>query len=145
MLELEIVNLLNQDLKREWTHFKFYLLSSILVSGPHRQEFSEFLKDAATGEMEHIFSFGNLINHFTDNIESSSFYFPTDLTELKDILQYALGLETEVLEHYANRMEQLKDANMSDVNKRWIEAFLEDKIIDSRTDADNIRKMLIGM
>ena len=70
--------------------------------------------------------------------------FPVTLTSPKDILSYALAMEDRVVENYAHRMAQVGTlGNLADA--KWVEAFLENQIVDSRTDADNIRQMLKGV
>ena len=57
----EMIDVLNQDLKNEWMHLRFYLHHASMVTGLHCHEYKElFLKEAAS-EMEHVTQFSDLI------------------------------------------------------------------------------------
>ena len=55
-------------------------------------------------------------------------------------------MEDEVVLNYINRIEDAQKLQLSSeedrIDGRYIELFLEDQIVDSRTDADHIRMML---
>ena len=40
----ELVNQLNEDLSREYSHMQFYLHASIVVRGLHREEYAELFQ-----------------------------------------------------------------------------------------------------
>lgn len=141
MTKQEIINLLNVDLRNEYIHLHFYLLSVSNVRGLHRAELKEFFTEAAESEMKHIIQFTDLIIGLGGVPEVLPNSFPKDLTSAKDIVEYAIRLEQEVVDNYSRRMQQAKQLE-SLADACWIEAFLENQIVDSRTDLDNLRMML---
>ncbi len=57
----EMIELMNQDLKNEYKHMMFYLRSSVMVRGLHRQSIQGFLSGEATSEMGHVTQFSTKI------------------------------------------------------------------------------------
>lgn len=149
MNKIELIDVLQKDLKNEYTHFAFYLRSAILVEGLHREELSEFFEESAKSEMQHIIQFSNMIGGLGSTPDYGPNTFISHLTNPKDIVNYALILEEEVINNYAKRMDQIalmvNTGALSNADGKWLEAFLENQIVDSRTDADHLRKMLKGL
>lgn len=144
MTKQELIRLLNNDLRNEYMHMHFYLHSSIKVAGLHREELREYLTKAASSEMTHVQQFADMIVGLGGEPECMPNEFPTDLVCPVAILRYALNIEEAVVANYADRMDQVKTAEISNADSKWVEAFLENQIIDSRQDADDIRQMLRG-
>jgi len=138
----QLINLLNDDLSNEYKHMHFYLHSSFMIQGLHREELSEFLAESAADEFKHVQEFAKLIVGL-DGIPTTVINPFPSLTDPKEILQYAFKMETEVTENYVNRMGHA--AELGGVSGRYVEIFLEDQLIDSRTDADHIKEMLKGV
>lgn len=149
-----MLNLLNEDLSREYSHWNFYIHASTSVVGLHREEIAEFLLKQAEEEMKHIEEFKKLIYgiatrrrmDFDPIAESADF--AKNLKCPNSILLEALKMEDQVVAQYVQRIE---DANLlqenggeDKIDGKFIELFLEDQIMDSRKDADNIRMMLIN-
>jgi len=137
-----MIELLNEDLKNEWKHLRFYLYHASAVVGLHCEEYKElFLKEAA-GEMLHVTAFSDVIVGLEgvathESNEFSCFTCP------KDILQYAFNMEREVVDSYTHRM---KDAHeLGGTDGQWLEIFLEGQIQDSREDVDHFRQILRGI
>ena len=139
------VNLMLDDLKNERKHMLFYLTASSTVSGLHREEYRElFLKEAGE-EMKHVHEFQDAILGLGADITAS-----TQVKEhndylvsydVKELLEYALKMESEVVENYALRISV--DLNLLDEpDKRWMEIFYESQIEKSRTDVDNLKMIL---
>lgn len=136
-----LINLLNNDLKNEYKHMKFYLSNSFSVTGLHREEYREYLFNQAKSEMEHVREFSEMIIGLggvpiNENNEFPVFACP------KDILKYALQMELEVVDNYVQRIEDAKNLNGADGT--YVEIFLEEQIMDSRKDADNLKQILAG-
>jgi bacterioferritin (cytochrome b1) len=137
---------LNNDLKNEWKHLRFYLYHASAVTGLHLEEYKELLLKEAAGEMSHVTEFSDLIVGLggTPTAESNDFPF---LTDPRDIITYALKMEEEVVANYVQRM---KDASLmmetpgETVDGQWIEIFLEGQIQKSREDVDKYRQILRG-
>ena len=56
MTKNEIIALLRDDLANEYHHLHFYLESSALVRGLHREELREFFLGQAKSELDHVLS-----------------------------------------------------------------------------------------
>ncbi len=145
----EMIAKLNQDLCNEYRHWHFYMQAMVNVQGLHREEVGEFLKKEATGEMTHVEEFKRLIIGLGGMPTINVAPFAHDLTTPKDILEYALAMEDEVVSNYVYRIDDaivLQDNGGKDkVDGKYIELFLEEQVLDSRADADHIREMLKGV
>jgi bacterioferritin len=147
MTKQEMISLLNNDLRNEYAHMHFYLHSAIQIMGLHREELREFFLEEAASEMQHVREFGDLIMGLGGNPESLPNEFPTNLYTAQNILSHALSMEREVIKNYVERMDQATKITDVDggIDGKWIEIFLEDQIMHSRKDVDNIRLMLMGL
>jgi len=137
----KMLDLLNSDLSNELKHMHFYLYHASSIRGLHREELREFLLEEAASEMKHVQEFQDLIIGLggTPTTKANSFKCWTDAyTILKD----ALVMEEEVVDNYTDRIGQGYEL-LNKTNARWLEVFLEEQIMHSRTDADNIRQMLV--
>ena len=150
-----LFNLLNEDLGREFAHWHFYQNAATSIRGLHREEISEFLLKEAAGEQKHIEQFQRMLHGIKTRrgIETqiSSTALATEYkvgyTKPEDILTFALQMEEKVVQNYVLRIEDCEKlysaGEIEDkVDGKYIELFLEDQILDSRTDADHIREML---
>ena len=138
----EMIDLLNEDLKNEWKHLRFYLYHASAVTGPLSPEYKEMLLEEAASEMKHITEFSDVIYGLGGCATSESNDFPK-LNELKDILGYALSMEEEVVNNYVQRMH---DANaLGGTDGQWLEIFLEGQVQASREDVDKYRHIIRGM
>lgn len=138
----QMIELLNNDLKNEWKHLRFYLYHASAVVGLHCEEYKElFLKEVA-GETAHVTAFSDLIVGLGGKATAESNDFPL-MTDPKDILKYALEMESEVVDNYVRRM---KDANdLGGTDGQWLEIFLEGQVQDSREDVDHFRQIVRGL
>lgn len=142
-----LIDNLNQDLKREYQHLDFYITAATNVIGPHRKEFSEFFIAQANSELNHVIEFRKLIiglgGYPTNDRIISNFINPAPETSW---LKSALELETEVVRNYTQRLleaEDLQENGGTDrVDGKYIEIFLEEQLLHSRQDADEIKEML---
>jgi bacterioferritin (cytochrome b1) len=140
MTKDQMIELLNSDLRNEYMHMHFYLHSASIITGLHRAELREFLTEEAANEMKHVQEFADLIVGLGGNPTTIPAPFPDNIKDPTDILSHALMMEDTVVNNYATRMGQAEELGGTD--GRWIEAFLENQIVNSRSDADNIRQML---
>lgn len=142
----ELVDSLNEDLTREYSHMQYYLHASIVVSGLHREEFSEMFQAEAQSEMGHVAQFANLIQGLGGKPGTKVAPFETGITDPLKLIEEAMNMEKEVVANYVDRMDdavRLQENGGDDkVHGRYIEIFLEDQISHSREDIDNYRKML---
>lgn len=134
-----------QDLKNEKKHMLFYLTAASTVSGLHREEYKELLASESQSEMQHVLEFQNAILGMGADISQT-----VDVKEFNDydifydprqILEYALKMEEEVVLNYANRIAN--DLSLLDEpEKRWMEIFYEGQLEKSRKDVDNLKMIL---
>lgn len=154
MTKEQLVELLKEDLKREWQHMEFYLSASSLVTGLHREEYKEFFFNAAQSEMTHVKEFQDLIiglDGFLPKLDDSKNTLAlynmddTGLSPYKaiELLARAHELETEVTKNYTERIQQAEE--LGGVDGKWVAVFLEDQLKHSREDADNIKQILRGI
>ena len=153
MTKKQLIDNLNADLMNEYRHMHFYLHASFMVQGLHRAEIGEFLKESAEGEFKHIQEFAKVIvglggkpfsmlsDAYTLALEKSQpWHNSTGLTSTMEILEFALNMEEEVVRNYVGRMKEARE--MDDTDGAFVEIFLEDQILDSRQDADELREMV---
>ena len=144
MNKSELIDKLNSDLMNEYTHMHFYLHSSVMVSGLHRAEIAEWLLEHAKGEFEHVQQFAKMIVGLGGVPVNKPHDFPT-LTNAYAIMMQAYTLESQVVKNYAHRMEEIGMSNELDVcDAKYVELFLEDQLLDSRGDLDEIAQFLKG-
>lgn len=138
----QFLELMNEDLTREWTHLKFYLYHSSAVTGLHAAEFREWLTDAAKGEMQHVQQFlDRLFGLGYAQPAHDAHSFPALLLPA-DILAYAAKLEKEVVEKYTERLKQLEEHDHAAA--AYLKVFYEDQLQDSYEDCERIMRMLSG-
>lgn len=147
----ELVDLLISDLSREYSHWHFYMQAATSVRGLHRQEISEFFLEQASSEMKHIEEFRRMIQGIITR-RKLNIKVPSNVAEFKvnlncpvDLLNAALEMEEEVVSNYVERLAQAESIQENKADRddgKYVELFLEDQILDSRGDADNIREML---
>lgn len=165
MTMLNLIESLKEDLQREYAHWHFYMHHATRVRGPHRLEISEFLLEQAASEMKHIEQFQRLLTGLSSRmyrnitkfiseipaemqeslleIPSLPSEFVTGLTDPVSILNAALEMEEAVVAIYTKRLQEVEALySFSPVDSKYIQLFLEDQLMDSRSDADNIREML---
>ena len=133
------IDALNNHLKNELKHMRYYLYHASAVTGLHHDEYKElFLKEAA-GEMAHVTAFSDLIYGLggIPTKESNDF---ECFKNPEDIIRYALNMEEEVVENYVKLMDDA--ACMENADGRWLEIFLEGQIQDSREDVDRFLRIL---
>ncbi len=139
MSRQQLIDLLNDDLSNEYYHMHFYLHASVMIRGLHRAELSEFFSEQAVSEMKHVRQFSNLILGL--GCVPSTVYKPIPSTTCDfDLLSYAINMENEVVENYSTRIDQATE--LGGVDGKVIQIFLEEQLLDSRTDADHMRQML---
>ncbi len=141
MTKEEMITLLNGDLANERMHRDFYLWASSVCTGPDRLEGREFFTKAAESEMKHIQEFQDVIVGLGGDVCTNTATFPTGDTWTRILLQIALQIEDDVVAAYAERIGQAEE--LGGVDGKYLEIFLEEQLLDSRTDADNIRQMVI--
>lgn len=148
----QLVELLEGDLANEYAHWHFYMQAATSVAGLHRQEIGEFFSEQAASEMKHVEQFRRLIQGLKTRrgipggVPSDVVPFKNGMSCPRDLLRAALEMEDEVVKNYVLRhaqAEELASGQGEDgVDGTYVALFLEDQILDSRGDADNILEML---
>ena len=139
----DFLNTMLGDLQNEWTHLQFYLYHASAVTGLHAHEYKEFLTASAAGEMQHVQQFlDRLFGLGVKPLTTSGRQFPV-FTEVEDILNYAILLETEVANNYAHRLTQLEElAAAHPTQAAYLTIFYEDQLKDSYEDCEKIRRIM---
>lgn len=148
----KMVDILMGDLANEYSHMHFYMQAATSIKGLHRQEIGEFFSEQASSEMKHVEEFRRLIQgiitrrNLDRKIPSTVAEFKEGLTCPRELLQAAMEMEDRVVQNYVTRHSQAETLAASGpedtVDGTYLALFLEDQILDSRGDADNIREML---
>ena len=140
---VQMIELLNSSLSDEYKHFHFYINAAMRVQGLHRNQIRQLLLAEAASEMTHVSEFGDLIVGLGGIPTTSVNGFRNDLTDVKSILQYACEMEDEVVANYIGYKKEAQE--LGGVHGGVIEIFLDNQILQSRTDSDNLRSMIKGM
>ena len=135
-----LLDLLNADLRNEYRHMLFYLYHSTALVGLHAEEYKEIFAEEAKSEMEHVREFSDLIYGLGGDPRPGYAEFP-QFTSVRDAVEYAYKMETEVVANYAERIKQAQ--NVLEPDATWVEVFLEDQIAHSRKDADRFKRLLM--
>lgn len=148
----QMVDLLIGDLANEYAHMHFYMQAATSIRGLHRQEIGEFFSEQASSEMKHVDEFRRLIQGIITRrgldrkVPSAVAEFKEDSTCPKELLQAAMEMEDQVVLNYVTRHSQAENlaSNGAEdaIDGTYVALFLEDQILDSRGDADNIREIL---
>jgi len=142
MTKEELVELVNSDLKNEYKHMLFYLRSSVIVRGLHREPIKAFLEKEAQGETLHVQEFTKRVVALGGRPVAESNPFPY-LESPIEILSYALGMENEVIEIYAKRMDQAD--SLKSVDGISTRLFYENQLQDSYDDMIEIKEMIASL
>jgi bacterioferritin (cytochrome b1) len=134
MTNQELIDFLQNDLKNERKHLLFYLQSSVMVQGLHREELSEMLYKESLDEHKHVEEFSRLIVQLGGVPELGIAEFPNDLICPYQILKYAQEMEQEVSNIYAMRLKQLSSEGI-DALESYVHLFYEDQLQDSQSTA----------
>lgn len=138
----QIIELLNQDLRNEYKHHRFYLHASFVLRGFERLYFGSWLKKQAMEELEHIEEFAAKIVALGGDPTADANDFPKNLVDAQDILKYAITMEQEVVTNYHVRLKQSQELSESTGQHFDLVLLYEDQIEDSQRDIDEMIKFL---
>jgi bacterioferritin (cytochrome b1) len=141
----QFLEIMEGDLRNEWTHLQFYLYHASAVPGLHAHEYKEFLTESANGELQHVQQFlDRLFGLGVKPLATSGHDFPI-FTDVEDILRHAILLETTVANNYAQRLIQLEElAGSHPTQAAYLTIFYEDQLKDSYEDCEKMRRILAG-
>jgi rubrerythrin len=138
-------NMMLGDLKNERKHMLFYLTAASTVSGPHREEFRELFEKEAAAELQHVLEFQNTLLGLGVDLKDAEEVvtnYPYIVSyDLKELLEFALQMEMEVVANYSKRIADNLGL-LEDPDRKYIEIFYEEQIKKSREDVDNYRMIL---
>lgn len=139
----DFLDLMNADLRNEWTHLQFYLYHASAVSGLHAQEYKEFFTDAAAGEMKHVQAFLDRLYGLNYNLPCQhGTQFPV-VTDVQQAVEEAIKLEQQVVENYTKRLAQLEEiAPAHSVIAAYLTVFYEDQLQDSYEDCERMQRLV---
>lgn len=142
MTKKKLIELLNNDLKNEWKHLRFYLYHASAVTGLHCAEYKELFIEEATSEMSHVTQFSDVIIGLGGiaTFESNDF---EKFDDPKEIMKYAVSMEEEVVDNYVQRMKDASELGGTDGT--WLEIFLEGQVQASREDVDHFKQIVRGL
>lgn len=142
-----LIELLNQDLRREYQHMLFYAHSANMLVGLERLYLADKLKEHAASEMQHVFQFAEKIRANKGSLKSGldAVAFPTDIQTAKDILTAAIQLEEEVVRNYHDRHDQASQLYDKTGMHYDLVIFLEEQIEHSQADIDELKLIVAGM
>ena len=146
---VEIVELVNSDLENEWKHLTFYLKSSAVIRGVHRNHLSPFLFQQAQSELEHVLAFSKQVVALGGSPVTASTRELLIPFYAEEIIDNAIVLEQEVVITYTKRKRDLEalldnyDSKESAKIQNLI-LFYEEQIEDSHTDLNELREMARG-
>ena len=136
----ELIKLVNFDLKNERKHLHFYQNAAVMIGSIHRMELREFLEKEAASELVHVNEFSELVVHLGGVPEAGVNEYPTNLVSPEDILRYAIQMENEVANNYAERLRQTDGMENADIAVAHV--FYEDQVMDSWKTAKELTQML---
>jgi len=137
-----MVVLLNEDLKNEYKHHRFYLHASFVLRGLDRLHFGKWLHDQAMEELDHVKEFADKITGLGYTPVAEANPFPTNLTRAEDILAYALDMEKEVIVNYHQRIVQAEELVAKTGKHYDLILHYEEQIEDSQKDIDEMVRMI---
>ena len=97
--------------------------------------------------MEHVQEFAQLLVSLGARPTTTVAPFVDDLYSPVKILEEAIRMETEVVAFYSQRMDDCDTITEPDevITAKYIHAFVEQQLLDSRKDADEMKQMLKGL
>lgn len=148
----DLVTLLVRDVLNEYQHMLFYLNAGSFIQGLARVELGEWLAEEARDEMKHVEEFTKVIIELGGGDElqqalKNDLHLPLGSKDVlktpRMVLEYVLAMEEEVVTNYTLRMDQAVE--LGGVDGRFVEIFLEEQILDSKSTAAHVRQILAGM
>jgi len=110
MLLSEFVLLMQEDLKNEWAHLRFYTHYAALISGVPAVELGKMFQEHARDELAHVTEFAALLVSLGATPAHAFAEYPAlgDKLPAPAVLDMAARLETSVATTYVARLQQLQ-------------------------------------
>jgi bacterioferritin len=130
MTNEQLIEMLQEDLKKERMHCFFYQQAAAMVQGLHREELRELFLKEAQSELIHVDQFSALIVNL-GGVPSSEIAPLPDLTPCPgDLCLKAAAVEQQVADIYAERLRATHE--MENAATAYVHVFYEDQINDSQ-------------
>ena len=111
-----LIELLNQDLEREFQSIVQYVQHVAIISGAEYTSTVDELRLHLTQELAHATSLAEQID-FLGGAPSTHVPEIAKVTDSRGALEADLALETEQLQHYRERVQQANEAGLADVGE----------------------------
>jgi bacterioferritin len=110
----DLIELLNEDLEREFQSIVQYVQHVAIISGAEYTSTVDELRLHLTQELGHATALAEQID-FLGGTPSTHVPDITTAADSRSALEADLALETEQLEHYRERVQQANDVGLADV------------------------------
>lgn len=134
----QMIDLLNGDLASEYAAVIQYLTYAAKVTGPNRNELSEFLQEEIAGETEHA-------KFLADKIVAlggTPTVMPAEVPQVADnkgMLEAVLAAEKAAVVRYTERAEQAEQ-----MGQKGLQVQLEDMVADETSHMEQVERILRG-
>jgi bacterioferritin len=132
----QLIEGLNQDLRREFQAIIMYRIYASMVQGPYRQELRTFFANEIPEELAHAQILADKIAALGGTPAANPGQVPV-VAEAKAMLQEALQAELETIEQYVKRRKQAEAAG-----EPGLAAEIDTLISDETNHRDELRQML---
>jgi len=134
MVNQELMDVLNEILKHEWTGVAQYSQASFIVEGVWREVYAEKFIDDAKESFGHAQQIGDKIVAL-GGVPVATRNEIRQSRDLNEVLQFSLEFESKAVEMYGKAIELAGD------NKALV-VFLEDILVDEQEGVDEYTKLL---
>jgi bacterioferritin len=133
-----LIELLNQDLASEYAAVIQYLTYASRVTGPNRNELSEFLRDEISGETAHAQFLAEKVVALGGTPTTIPASVP-DVSENKAMLEAVLAAEKAAVARYTERARQAEE-----MGQKGLQVQLEDMVADETGHMEKVELILRG-
>lgn len=133
-----MIELLNEDLASEYAAIIQYLTYAASVTGPNRNELSEFFLEEVPGETEHAKFLSDKIVAMGGVPTVTPAAVP-QVSDNKGMLEAVLKAEREAVARYTERARQADE-----MGEKGLQVHLEDMVADETHHAEQVERILRG-
>lgn len=134
----QLIELLNQDLASEYAAVIQYLTYAARVTGPNRNELSEFLRDEIAGETAHATFLSEKIVALGGVPTTTPAPVP-DVADNKGMFEAVLAAERAAVVRYIERARQADE-----MGQKGLQVQLEDMVADETGHMEKVELILRG-
>jgi bacterioferritin len=122
----ELINLLNEDLSREYQAIIAYVVYSQVLKGAEYMNIAGELEVHATQELQHALKIANQIDYLGGMPTVTPKPVKTS-EEAKEMLQFDLNNETETIKNYRERVRQCEDLSEFAMSEQIREILIDEQ------------------